>query len=62
MGLSVNRTAHVRLFNDSKPNEHQPVDRAPAFKDTYNFVQSINESVAGNVFTIVGAIPTSVKK
>lgn len=45
-GIIINRTAHVRLFNDSKPNEHQPVNRAPAFNDTYNFVQSI-KSVGG---------------
>lgn len=40
-GLIINRTAHVRLFNDIKPNELQPVNISPEFKEGYNFVQSV---------------------
>lgn len=40
-GLIINRTAHVRLFNEIKPNENQPVNVSSAFADSYNFIQSV---------------------
>jgi len=40
-GLILNRTAHVRLYNEIKPNENQPVNQSPEFKGSYNFIQSI---------------------
>lgn len=40
-GLIINRTAHVRLFNEIKPNENQPVNISPEFADSYNFIQSV---------------------
>lgn len=45
-GLVINRTAHVRLFNEIKPNENQPVNVTPEFGSSYNFIQSI-KSVGG---------------
>ncbi len=44
-GLIINRTAHVRLFNDVKPSDRQPIDDHPAFWGGYNFIHSIK---AGN--------------
>jgi lipoprotein-releasing system permease protein len=40
-GLILNRTPHVRLFNEIKPSELQPVNRAPEFRKRYNFVRSV---------------------
>jgi lipoprotein-releasing system permease protein len=40
-GLMLNRTAHVRLFNEIKPNIHQPINHADGFKKSYNFIRSI---------------------
>jgi lipoprotein-releasing system permease protein len=40
-GLIINRTAHVRFFNEIKPNENQPINVSKEFNDTYNFVQSV---------------------
>jgi len=40
-GLIINRTAHVRLFNEIKPNENQPVNISSEFADSYNFIQSV---------------------
>ena len=40
-GLILNRTAHVRLYNEIRPNVDQPVNRAAEFRDSYNFIRSI---------------------
>ena len=40
-GLILNRTAHIRLYNDIKPNKNQPVNSTPAFKNSYNFIHSL---------------------
>lgn len=36
--LILNRTPHVRLFNDIKPLEVQPIDASGKFKGAYNFI------------------------
>lgn len=43
-GLILNRTPHVRLYNEVKPNVHQPINEADGFKDSYNFIRSIKSS------------------
>lgn len=40
-GLILNRTPHVRLFNEVKPNINQPINLTADYKDHYNFIQSI---------------------
>ncbi len=40
-GLILNRTAHIRLFNEVKPNLNQPINIAPGYKGYYNFIRSI---------------------
>lgn len=44
-GLILNRTPHIRLFNDVKPNVNQPINQAEGFKNKHNFISSIK---AGN--------------
>lgn len=39
-GLIVNRTPHIRLYNEIKASELQPIDLYPAFKNHHNFVRS----------------------
>jgi lipoprotein-releasing system permease protein len=60
-GLIINRTAHVRLYNDIKPNPNQPVNRAADFKDVYNFVQSVKSSSARPEIRNSAAIIAAVK-
>ena len=43
-GLILNRTPHIRLYNEIKPNIHQPVNNAMAYKHSYNFIKSIKSS------------------
>lgn len=40
-GLVINRTSHVRLYNDIQPSSHQPVDVSPEYRHSYNFIRSI---------------------
>lgn len=40
-GLVVNRTAHIRLYNEIEPSEQQPVNLHPDYKKDYNFVRSV---------------------
>jgi lipoprotein-releasing system permease protein len=44
--LILNRTPHVRLFNEIRPNQHQPVNAAPEFKSAHNFIQSVKSTAS----------------
>jgi lipoprotein-releasing system permease protein len=43
-GLVLNRTPHVRLFNEIKPNPNQPVNLSADFKNGHNFIHSVKSS------------------
>lgn len=40
-GLILNRTPHIRLYNEVKPNNNQPINNSIAYQQSYNFIQSI---------------------
>ncbi len=40
-GLILNRTPHVRLYNEIKPNQNQPINQEEKFANSYNFIHSI---------------------
>jgi lipoprotein-releasing system permease protein len=40
-GLILNRTAHVRIYNDIKPNADQPINLNADYKNGHNFINSI---------------------
>lgn len=40
-GLIINRTPHIRLYNEVKPSAQQPVSLSERFKDHYNFISTI---------------------
>jgi lipoprotein-releasing system permease protein len=42
--LILNRTPHVHLFNEIKPNPNQPVNLSPGFRNGYNFINSVKSS------------------
>jgi lipoprotein-releasing system permease protein len=43
-GLMLNRTAHIRLFNDTKINTNQPINKNNNDGNTHNFIQSVKPS------------------
>jgi lipoprotein-releasing system permease protein len=61
-GLILNRTAHVRLFNEIEPNDKQPINTSPNFKNTYNFVQSVKAVNSRKELYNSEAIMNAVKK
>lgn len=40
-GIVLNRTPHVRLYNDIIPSKNQPIDLSIEFKDYHNFINSV---------------------
>jgi lipoprotein-releasing system permease protein len=40
-GLILNRTPHVRIYNEIKPSEYQPADLYSEFKNSFNVVRSV---------------------
>ncbi|MES2479947.1 MAG: FtsX-like permease family protein [Bacteroidota bacterium] len=61
-GLILNRTPHVRLYNEIQPSEHQPVDLSAAHKGHYNFIRSIKPKNERLEIANSGAIMTALKK
>ena len=39
--LILNRTPHVRLYNEIKPSKNQPINQTEKYKQYYNFISSI---------------------
>ena len=61
-GLVLNRTPHVRLFNDVKPSANQPINGVLAYKNTHNFINSIKLSAARQEIYNVNMIIETIKK
>jgi lipoprotein-releasing system permease protein len=61
-GLILNRTPHVRLYNEIQPSEHQPVDLSAAHKEHYNFIRSIKPKNERLEIANSGAIMAALKK
>lgn len=40
-GLTLNRTPHVRLYNDILPSKLQPIELSKQYQDHHNFISSI---------------------
>lgn len=40
-GMVINRTPHIRLYNDIQPSPVQPIDLSKNYKEYYNIVRSI---------------------
>lgn len=55
-GLILNRTAHVRLYNEIKPNANQPIDLYTGTKNKYNFIASIKPKAERQEIYNSGAI------
>jgi lipoprotein-releasing system permease protein len=45
-GLLLNRTPHVRLYNEIQPNKNQPINNLLAYKNTHNFIHSVKSSIS----------------
>jgi lipoprotein-releasing system permease protein len=45
-GLVINRTPHIRLFNEIKPSDVQPIDISKEYGGGTNFIRSIKSSAS----------------
>lgn len=61
-GLILNRTPHVRLYNEIQPSEHQPVDLSAAHKGYYNFIRSVKPKNERLEIANSGAVMAALKK
>ncbi len=61
-GLIINRTPHVRLYNEIKPSEYQPVNLAKEHKNDVNFINSIKPKDRGKSIYNAKAIIQSLKQ
>ncbi|PWJ58919.1 lipoprotein-releasing system permease protein [Dyadobacter jejuensis] len=43
-GLVLNRTPHIRLYNEIKPNPNQPIYQVKEYADYHHFIRSIKAS------------------
>ncbi len=61
-GLLLNRTAHIRLYNEIKPNNNQPVNTSERYKNQYNFIRSVKAATARRQIYNSGAIMDALQK
>jgi len=61
-GLILNRTPHVRLYNEIKPSEIQPAEQWPAFANQQHFVRSIKPKNTFKSIRNNEAITASLRK
>lgn len=60
--LILNRTPHVKLYNEIKPTAVQPIDESSFFKTNHNFVRSIKPANKGKELRNYLAITDYLKK
>ncbi|PSL43105.1 lipoprotein-releasing system permease protein [Chitinophaga niastensis] len=60
-GLILNRTPHVRIYNEIKPNKNQPVNVSGQYKKSYNFIKSIKATGSRQEIYNSGAVMQSIR-
>lgn len=60
-GLILNRTPHIRLYNELKPKEEQPIQMAFGQEQAYHFIRSVKPSNKGLQIQGAGAIMQAIK-
>ena len=61
-GLIINRTPHVRLYNEVLPSAKQPVDKDARYSGNYNFVQNVKPKNEQLDLRNSGAIMSALRK
>ncbi len=61
-GLILNRTPHIRLYNEIRPNKNQPVNMASEYQTAYNFIQSVKSGSARQEIYNSASIMETLKK
>lgn len=61
-GLLLNRTAHVRLYNEIQPNKNQPINKMVDSTNQYNFIRSVKSGNARQQIYNSAAIIQTLQK
>jgi lipoprotein-releasing system permease protein len=61
-GLMLNRTPHVRLYNEIKPSENQPINLSEKYKNDVNFINSVKPKDRGKAIYNSKSIIFNLKK
>lgn len=61
-GLILNRTAHVRLYNEIKPSDIQVINKSVRYKAYHNFISSVKPKNERLEIYNAGAIINTLKK
>ncbi len=61
-GLILNRTPHIKLFNDIKPNLNQPIKIAADYQSGHHFIESIKSDANRQAIYNSAAIMEALKK
>ncbi|MBC7650742.1 MAG: ABC transporter permease [Deinococcales bacterium] len=61
-GLLLNRTAHIRLYNEVQPNKNQPINKTVDSTNEYNFIRSVKSGNARQQIYNSGAIIQTLQK
>lgn len=61
-GLILNRTAHIRIYNDIKPNANQPINNNRSYKNGHNFIGSIKSDASRQAVYNSAAIINAINK
>jgi lipoprotein-releasing system permease protein len=61
-GLILNRTAHIRIYNDIKPNANQPINNNRGYKNGHNFIGSIKSDASRQAVYNSAAIINAINK
>jgi lipoprotein-releasing system permease protein len=61
-GLVLNRTPHVRLYNEIQPSKQQPIDLSAEYKNHHNFIRSVKPKNQRTEIYNNGAIMAALKK
>jgi len=61
-GLVLNRTPHIRFYNEIKPNPNQPIDGSDTYKSYHNIIRSIKpNNVRKSIYNSAAMIETLQK-
>jgi lipoprotein-releasing system permease protein len=61
-GMILNRTPHIKLYNELKASENQPIETHPAYSQAYPFIRSVKPNASRKKLYNVDAIMHHLKE
>ncbi len=61
-GMILNRTPHIKLYNELKASENQPIEIHPAYSQAYPFIRSVKPNASRKKLYNVDAIMHQLKE